>query len=200
MTAHCAFCEPKELKPRLIAEERGFLIVASKGQIVPGYTLVIPSRHASCFGDLTEEEIADAEEVLLRIRRACLAAYGRAPIVFEHGIAGQTVKHAHLHVVPADTDLRERIAADFPRRIRTATLRTLRDVYRREGAYLYYESAAGERFVYSMLPQAQYLRIVLAAAVGRPEAADWRNVDQQADERIAQKTRASMAAALRQED
>ncbi len=198
MTVLCPFCEPKELEPRLIAEERGFMIVATKGQIVPGYALVIPTRHASCFGELTEEELADAEAVLYRLRNACLSVYGRSPIVFEHGIVGQTVKHAHLHVVPADADLRPLIAADFPNRIRTVTLRTVRDVYRREGAYLYYESADGERSVYSVLPRAQYLRVALAAAVGRPEAADWKAVDQQADARAAESTRELLADALRE--
>lgn len=197
MSAPCIFCDPRQFDGRLIVKRDGFLVVATKGQIVDGYSLVIPKRHVSCFGELEQEELECAEAVLARVRFACLMAYGRQPILFEHGLAGQSVKHAHMHAVPTDADLFPRLAADFPDHERLPSLQPLRETYRREGPYLYYERADGGRTLFHVFPRPQYLRVALADAVGHPERADWKKVDQAADEEMVAATVATLGKTLK---
>jgi diadenosine tetraphosphate (Ap4A) HIT family hydrolase len=68
-----------------------------------GHTLVIPFRHVADFFDLHDEELA----AVFRLVREAKAALGSeySPTGFNVGInvgrgAGQTVEHAHVHVIP----------------------------------------------------------------------------------------------------
>jgi diadenosine tetraphosphate (Ap4A) HIT family hydrolase len=71
--------------------------------VAPGHTLVIPRRHAADFFDLTKEEIAS----MIRLMRAAKERLDQSisPTGYTIGInvgrdAGQTVFHAHVHLIP----------------------------------------------------------------------------------------------------
>lgn len=181
MSARCPFCDRGALQERLILESSGFAVIPTKGQILEGYTLIVPKRHTICFGDFSEQEMDEAAMLMERVRNATIRAYGQAPIFFEHGIVGQSVKHAHMHSVPTDVDLFDRIVADFPDYEKVASLTAMQAVFQREGPYLYYENAKGERYVFHIFKWPQYLRLVLADAVGHPERGNWREMDPQLD-------------------
>ena len=75
-----------------------------------GHTLVVPHRHVASLYDLTPEERAGLWELVDEVRQALAAS--RAPDGFNIGVndgeaAGQTVGHAHIHVIP-------RYAGDVP--------------------------------------------------------------------------------------
>jgi diadenosine tetraphosphate (Ap4A) HIT family hydrolase len=197
MSARCPFCDRGALEDRLILESANFAVIPTKGQIVDGYVLLIPKRHTICFGDLSESEMDEAVMVLERVRTAMTSAYGRAPIVFEHGVIGQTVRHAHLHVVPSPVDLFARIVKDFPDYGRVSTLAAVQETFQREGAYLYYENAAGEKHVFHIFKWPQYLRIVLAEEVGHPERGDWKKMDPLLDAEMMLDTWKKLATALK---
>ena len=197
MSARCPFCDRGALEDRLILESPNFAVIPTKGQILDGYVLIIPKRHTICFGDLSESEMDEAVMVLQRVRNAVAAAYGQAPIVFEHGIVGQTVKHAHLHVVPTAVDLLARIVADFPEYQKVSTLAAVQETFQREGPYLYYENAAGEKHVFRIFKWPQYLRLVLAEEVGHPERGDWKKMDPLLDQKMMLSTWETLAAALK---
>jgi diadenosine tetraphosphate (Ap4A) HIT family hydrolase len=71
--------------------------------VSPGHTLVIPNRHVASFFEISDEEQA---EVLAAVREAKLALDADLhPDGFNIGLnvgpaAGQTVMHAHVHVIP----------------------------------------------------------------------------------------------------
>lgn len=177
MSARCPFCDRGALEERLILESANFAVIPTKGQIVEGYVLIVPKRHTICFGDMSEQEMDEAALILERVRTAITAVYGQAPIFFEHGIVGQTVKHAHIHAVPTDVDLFDRIVADFPDYQKISTLGALQETFQREGPYLYYENAAAEKFLFRIFKWPQYLRLMLADAVGHPDRGNWREMD-----------------------
>jgi len=116
----------------------------------------------------------------------------RPNVVFEHGIVGQTVKHAHIHVVPADVRLFEKITKDFPKS-GTSLISTLKNfgiVYSKlQKPYLLWNDF-GLIFEIIWDPPAplQYLRIVVADALGRPERANWRNMDPELDKKLWSET------------
>jgi diadenosine tetraphosphate (Ap4A) HIT family hydrolase len=71
--------------------------------VAEGHTLVIPTRHVASFFELSEEEQAGVWRLVATVR-AKLAAEFR-PDGFNIGLndgisAGQTVMHAHIHVIP----------------------------------------------------------------------------------------------------
>ncbi len=75
-----------------------------------GHTLVVPERHVASLFDLDAEERADVWRLVDEVRAALLESHG--PDGFNVGVndgaaAGQTVWHAHVHVIP-------RYAGDVP--------------------------------------------------------------------------------------
>ncbi|GMQ95425.1 MAG: hypothetical protein BMS9Abin13_538 [Patescibacteria group bacterium] len=182
------------LEERIIAEDDTYYVIATLGQITDGgYALIVPKRHVSCIGEMTPGEI---EEMAVWEERLSLAIRetGWGPSVcFEHGKVGQTVQHAHLHVVPAELwELTARVEKDFPTRRITAvnSFCQLREAYTDHLApYLFWRLGDGvHRICWDPPAPKQYLRIIVAELLGRPERADWKKMDADLDKRLWQET------------
>ncbi len=119
----CPFCS---LSPdRLAGETASFLVVRDAYPVSRGHTLVIPKRHCASLFELSEAEFADLQTALDSARRALVAEYG--PDGFNVGIndgpvAGQTVMHLHVHLIPRyagdSEDPRGGVRWVFPERAR----------------------------------------------------------------------------------
>ena len=97
----CPFCRPEPDRVRL--GDPFALAFPDRFPVTPGHTLVVPRRHVASLFDLTGEELAAVWALVARVR-AVLAAE-LAPDGFTVGLndgpaAGQTVMHAHVHVIP----------------------------------------------------------------------------------------------------
>lgn len=71
--------------------------------IAEGHTLVVPLRHVGSVYELSAEEQAASWRLVAEVRRSLIARYGVEcfNIGINDGIAaGQTVPHAHVHVIP----------------------------------------------------------------------------------------------------
>jgi diadenosine tetraphosphate (Ap4A) HIT family hydrolase len=71
--------------------------------VAQGHTLIVPKRHVASLFDLTDEEQADLWRLVALVRGKLLAEL--RPDGFNLGVndgaaAGQTVMHAHVHVIP----------------------------------------------------------------------------------------------------
>ena len=97
--ADCPFCQREAVEAQLVAESDHFVVVADLQPLVEGHLLLIPKQHLSCYGELPEMRWAEMTQLKDRARDFLKRAYA-APTFFEHGVAGQTVPHAHLHAVP----------------------------------------------------------------------------------------------------
>jgi diadenosine tetraphosphate (Ap4A) HIT family hydrolase len=99
--AACPFCT---LPPaRLIATSAHAVVIRDGYPVSPGHTLVIPRRHVGSFFELSPDE-RDALLALLDQARTTLHAE-YAPDGYNIGIndgpvAGQTVPHLHVHLIP----------------------------------------------------------------------------------------------------
>ncbi len=98
----CVFCE-RIATTRPLAENELAVAFPDAFPLSPGHTLVVPRRHESDFFALSEEEQA-AIWRLVGVVRSQLARE-RRPDGFNVGLnagaaAGQTVAHAHFHVIP----------------------------------------------------------------------------------------------------
>ena len=101
MEAQCPFCSlPKE---RVWFDSQDSLAILDGFPLTPGHTLVIPKRHVVSVFELPQEELNHLSAVVAKVRKILKAKY--QPDAFNIGIndglaAGQTVTHAHIHVIP----------------------------------------------------------------------------------------------------
>lgn len=190
---NCIFCDPGKLKPRTITNFPGISVVVTLGQITEGgYLLLIPTTHSSCLGALDKEQITSFDKIVKKSIAFFKLEYPGPITIFEHGIVGQTIKHAHLHLLPAALDLTGKIASDFPSsRIEIVDNFTqLQALYRiRQEPYLLW-STFNDKYLVCWNPPApaQYLRTISAELLGVPERADWKNMDPKKDKALIDKT------------
>ena len=97
----CPFCRLERNRIRLESE---FALAFLDGfPLTYGHTLVIPKRHVASLYELSAAEQAAVWALVAQVRDALLADF--RPDGFNVGLndgaaAGQTVGHAHVHVIP----------------------------------------------------------------------------------------------------
>ncbi len=194
---NCAFCDRTKFEERIIAETDEFFVIATLGQITDGgYTLIFPKRHVRCLSVLSHKEMAQFTLLLLDIGNTTVLEYHIFPAMFEHGIVGQTVEHAHIHLVPARIDLTSRVENDFLKAGRVSFGIFVPGIPRQSSKELqpYLLWRPPERNCWTNIwwnPQnvpAQYFRTILAETLGRPERANWRTMDAELDKRLWSET------------
>ena len=97
----CPFCRI-EISRILISNDCG-MAFRDGFPISPGHTLIIPRQHVASFFDLTTEERQSLWELVATVRTNLIEEFH--PDGFNVGLndgqaAGQTVMHAHIHVIP----------------------------------------------------------------------------------------------------
>lgn len=98
---HCPFCHLPQSRVWLTSP---FCLAFLDGYpVAEGHSLVIPRRHVASLFDLSAEEFADAWGLVTQVRKELVERFH--PDSFNVGLndgpaAGQTVPHAHIHVIP----------------------------------------------------------------------------------------------------
>jgi diadenosine tetraphosphate (Ap4A) HIT family hydrolase len=96
----CPFCNNQETV--LVRNDHAFAI-SDKNPISPGHSLIVSRRHLATIFDLDAWEYAGCFELLRELKHTILRT--RNPQGFNIMVncgreAGQTVFHAHIHLVP----------------------------------------------------------------------------------------------------
>ena len=91
----------------MIAESATAFAIFDKFPVSKGHVLVIPIRHVSNYFDLTIQEQTDCLILLNEVKAILQKQFN--PDGFNVGInieaaAGQTVPHAHIHLIPRYQD------------------------------------------------------------------------------------------------
>jgi len=99
----CPFCKRLRAHELLLASRPLAVGFADAFPVSPGHCLVIPRRHEPDFFALSREEQESVWDIVWELRELLEAEHGTA--AFNVGInagaaAGQTVLHAHVHVIP----------------------------------------------------------------------------------------------------
>jgi diadenosine tetraphosphate (Ap4A) HIT family hydrolase len=100
-TSACPFCL---LGPeQILAENRHAVAIRDRYPLAEGHTLIIPRQHVGSVFDLPAEEVVAIWALVAEVRNNLVQEI--APDAFTIGVndgpaAGQTVMHAHVHVVP----------------------------------------------------------------------------------------------------
>lgn len=190
----CVFCDRSKFEERLCGETKDFWIIATLGQITDGgYVLLVPKRHVECIGAMEVPEIDLLMTAGEQIWYALSSEYQAPAItIFEHGIVGQSIKHAHIHFIPEVCNLTEKVQNDFPENqiVRVNFVHGLQDLYKKKPEpYLFWiDVSLMANVCWNPPAPPQYLRVVVAEALGVPERANWRTMDPELDRKLWSET------------
>jgi len=99
-TSTCIFCNPER---EILAENEAAIAVFDSYPVTPGHALVLPRRHVATIWELEDVEYDACFRLVRELRAILEMRYG--PDGFNVGAncgeaAGQSVWHAHIHVIP----------------------------------------------------------------------------------------------------
>lgn len=99
----CVFCSLPEIKNRVVLENEFALAFPTNIPITPGHLLIIPKRCVQTLSELeTDEKLAlfDLAETLMTVLKKIYGAEGFNCAWNQGQLAGQSVPHFHLHLIP----------------------------------------------------------------------------------------------------
>ena len=122
MVSDCIFCKivAGEIPASKVYEDDHFLAFLDISQVTPGHTLVIPKKHARNLLEMTPDKTADLFNVVSTVTKKVENAtqpQGMNIISNMEEIAGQSVFHTHVHILPRysqDDDLKIDFIAHEP--------------------------------------------------------------------------------------
>jgi len=97
----CPFCNPS--REEILAESSVALALWDNHPLNPGHVLIVPRRHVASWFESTSTEREEILQLADEARRVVIERH--SPDAFNLGIndgpvAGQTVPHLHLHLIP----------------------------------------------------------------------------------------------------
>ena len=105
MSTECIFCKiiKGDIPSFTIYEDNLFKVILDRFPAAPGHALIIPKAHYKDMFELTKE-VAEAlyplaQKIAIQIKKA-LGAEGMNVVQNNGEVAGQSVYHFHLHLVP----------------------------------------------------------------------------------------------------
>lgn len=99
----CTFCTIPAIKARIIVEDKLAFAFPTNIPIVPGHILISPKRCVASFEEMTKEEVSAVFSLLCRLKIALKKTFKAEGfnIAWNEGkIAGQSIPHFHLHLLP----------------------------------------------------------------------------------------------------
>lgn len=139
----CLFCQLDKIKSDILWESENFFVKVGVGILAPGHIMIIPKIHISCFGQLPKqlhkEFILIKKDVFDKIKSNFFE-----PIIYEHGIYSQSIKHAHLHFLPSRNEYyhMNNIKENLFKSLKSTQIRSIfqiKNVFKKEGSYFYLE-------------------------------------------------------------
>jgi len=102
----CPFCPPNTAE-HIIQQYGSAFVIPDEHPVSEGHVLILPIRHTPDFFSMTAQERIDAEE-LIRVMRDRICESDASVLGFNIGmncgeVAGQTIFHAHIHLIPRRT-------------------------------------------------------------------------------------------------
>ena len=100
---NCRFC-PGNIKDRIVEEWNLVLAFKDRHPVSDGHLLIVPKRHAPDWFFMSEKERREADALIRALRNRLLES-DKSITGFNIGTncgasAGQTIFHAHIHLIP----------------------------------------------------------------------------------------------------
>ncbi|MGI8608973.1 MAG: HIT family protein [Candidatus Dormibacteria bacterium] len=134
-TTSCVFCHP-EASPGMLSENEHIRLLPDLYPVAAGHVLLVSRRHLACYGEAPPEVLDSLEALSQTAMEFVRQAYNVEPVLWENGGAGQTVFHAHLHLMPVELQaIEELIAHEHMEEV--SGWGAVADLYREKGPYHY---------------------------------------------------------------
>ena len=101
MKEKCPFCKPK-IEDASFLSSPNFHVICNQAPILPGHSLVIPKQHFQSILDLPLAYSHELMNLSMHATRLLLKIFNAEGFDWsiQDGVAGQTVMHVHLHLIP----------------------------------------------------------------------------------------------------
>lgn len=153
-------------------EDSLFLIVCDYHPLVEGHILIIPKKHISCMGNLDNKSFEHYKNLYKKVKSFMKNTYG--PVgVFEHGIVGQTVFHAHTHLLPFNHKTSE-IIENQNNLKQINSLNDIQKEFEINKKYLFLENNDKIYLVDTSLAFPRFFRDIYSEILGAKERANWK--------------------------
>ena len=101
----CIFCKiiNKEIPSSIVYEDADVLAILDLAQTTLGHTLVMPKKHYANILEIPDDELAHLMSIVKMLAKRIsdkLGAKGFNLLVNTNEVAGQTVMHLHVHIIP----------------------------------------------------------------------------------------------------
>ena len=98
----CPFCSTN-INYNTFFETDTFRCVYNISPMLSGHSLIIPKKHVENVLELTKEELGEMLELSQQITKVLLKVFnaeGFNWVLNQNAVAGQRIKHIHLHILP----------------------------------------------------------------------------------------------------
>ena len=114
MSDNCIFCKIAngEIPSNTIYEDDSFRVILDNGPATKGHALVLPKEHYQNLFEIPEDTLAGAAKVAKKVAEKMKdkLEFDGLNLVQNNGeVAGQTVMHFHLHIIPRYNDDNQKI-------------------------------------------------------------------------------------------
>ncbi|NQV00430.1 MAG: HIT domain-containing protein, partial [Parcubacteria group bacterium] len=168
----CSHCEDSIYIRYKLHEDNLFWIICDYHPLTEGHILIIPKEHISCMGDLGNKSFEHYKNLYKKVKSFIKNTYG--PVgVFEHGIVGQTVFHAHTHLLPFDFKTREIIKNKSDLR-NINSLDEIKNEFEKNKKYLFLENNDKIYLINTDLAFPRFFRDIFAEVLNVKDRANWK--------------------------
>ena len=177
----CIFCNYESIKEDILWESENFFVKVGVGVLSPGHVMLITKKHLICFAELP---VFLHEEFLTlkgKIAEKISSSFSK-PIIYEHGIYSQSVRHAHIHFVPSETEFYRlegiKEAFNYLKSERVQDTLEIKNIYKKDKSYFYLEENGFKWILQTKgLPEKEYdFRKEFAKLTGLHGLADWQKM------------------------
>ncbi len=139
-----------------------------------GHILIIPKDHISCMGALGEE-FEEFKLLYENVIKFLKEEYGSFA-VFEHGVTGQTVFHAHMHFLPFKGKI-EDIVKEKEHVKMIDSIDQIKKIYQKNGKYMFLQINNNLFSVDTKIGKPKFFRDLFALYYGSEERGNWKGMD-----------------------
>lgn len=139
----CVFCSGD--KSRNLFETDNFFVKVGKGIITAGHVMIIPKHHYKAIGAIDNHLVNEYLDLKKLVTEKVSKVFYE-PFLIEYGVFGQSVFHAHIHIIPKasseykEVDLfRDMILPTKTTTIEIDDFNELREYYDKNKEYVYFE-------------------------------------------------------------
>lgn len=137
----CIFCDRGKIKEDVLYETANFFVKVGIGIITAGHVMIVSKQHYLCYAEMPhkfELELNQLKNKLIKI----VAEHFAEPFLVEYGVWGQTIPHAHIHLIPLKDEhynigsIIEKMGKPSGVPFQEGTFQTQRQLYQDNGGYV----------------------------------------------------------------